>query len=228
MLTRGKVALIAAVVVGVGVSGVAAAVPIRSAIANAEGCEAVTAYLEENGAVQTVGDGPTRVTVLGDSYSAGDGLVTAGGTRDERWVNVYAETAGATVTLDAVGMTGFVNGGFCGGQEYTSRAATLAAPADMVIVQGGVNDWQASPADVRDAAADLLDAVPDGTPVVVVGPATTPERGALPDIDAALEDAAVEHGACYVSALDWDLPMLPDGLHMTAAGHAEYAAHIAG
>ena len=197
---------------------------VRDNIRDQNNCQAVQRFIQSSGEVIQVSEGAPLVAVLGDSYSAGDVLDD----RADGWVYQLGEQAGADVRVAGVGMTGYTNGGYCGGQEFANRVdSLLALDPNTLILQGGVNDWEADPADIQAAAADLLAKTEGVERVVMVGPTDAPQRDNLAGVDRALAATATEHGAQYVSALGWDLEFLPDDLHLTPAGHAEYAANVA-
>lgn len=219
-----KFAVSAVLVIGLGVTGAVAYDPARAAWQNFRMCQAQSEVIERDGAVVHLTDGSPQTVVLGDSYTAGDGLTSL----DDRWAEHLGYAQGWSVDVDGVGSTGFLNGGACGDKQFSARLdGVLAAGPDVLIIQGGVNDWQQSPADVRAAASDLLDRAKDVPRVVVVGPAPAPSRGDLAAVDDALAAAAESSQREYISALGWDLEFLPDRLHMTPAGHAEYADRVA-
>jgi acyl-CoA thioesterase I len=59
--------------------------------------------------------------------------------------------------------------------------------------------------------------------VVVVGPAAAPSRAAaVVRVGVQLRELTAEAGWQYVDASGWDLPYLPDRLHLTAAGHTAF------
>lgn len=190
--------------------------------ASSQACEAVTQYLAEAGTVQTVGSGTLRVTVLGDSYVAGDGLPD----RSLRWANELAELMDATVTIDAIGGSGYVNGG-CTDEPFTTRAHILNESADIVLVAGGLNDTGASAADFLAAVDETLRDIRSTATVYVVGPTHTPTHGPVLWMDRVLESAASAHSVGYIRTLAWRLPYLGDGVHLTVGGHRLYAHNIA-
>lgn len=203
-------ALVAALVVAAAVAG---AWLWKRESKQAVACEVVTADAEAGKAFVTIRE-PVRVAVLGDSYTAGQWL--------ENQRDGWAFQVGDLVA--GVGGTGYVNGGFCGDGTYAERiAAVVDANPETLVIQGGLND---TGKDVTDAADDLLAMVPDEVRVVVVGPVDAPERDDEADVDATLSTVAGQHGAEYVSALDWDLPFLDDGLHLTEAGHLLFAENV--
>ncbi|MBT2585626.1 SGNH/GDSL hydrolase family protein [Arthrobacter sp. ISL-95] len=194
------------------------------ASSNERNCAAVSGWLETRGDFAVAGVGGKRVAVLGDSYTAGEKLQD----RSAGWVFDLAHDQGWTLYADGIGNTGFTGEGFCGGQAFSSRTGPILDLApELAIVQGGLNDTAANSADVEAAASALLEDLKSVHDVVLVGPVRAPARQGIETVDSALATAAGHHGRRYVSALDWDLPFLPDNLHLTEDGHARYAKLLA-
>lgn len=217
--------VIAVAVAAVVLVGAAAAAVSLTRPAEPPGCDDIRAYQERYGAVETLGDGADTVAVLGDSYAAGDELSDRG----DRWTDALAALdEGLTVRVDAVPFTGYVNRGGCGPHAFGDRVdrATRAAADGTLIVQGGLNDVFADRDTLRRQAARVLDAAADAGRVIVVGPMDVPGREGEARVDAVLADAARERGLTYVSALEWDLPVGADRIHLTADGHRAYAERI--
>ena len=210
---RGALAAVAGIALVGG--GVFAANEIKDNIAQSQRCESVKAFVP----VKKISDAEPQVAILGDSYTAGDGLAD----RTKGWAyQVGTDLAG-------VGGTGFVNGGYCGDHTYLERWDTvLATSPGTLIIQGGLNDW-GSAEKVADAALAVIDRADDTVPrVVIVGPPDVPGRDGEDKVDTALHAAAATMNAEYVSALGWDdLEYLPDETHLTEAGHAAFAARVA-
>lgn len=211
----------------VAVAGVAgfAALEVRDNTREQQNCAAIQNHIKAVGELVKVSDGTHHIAVIGDSYSAGDVLAD----RKDAWTHDLGALTGASVTVAGVGMTGYTNGGYCDGQEFRQRVGKLTAlKPDTLIVQGGVNDWEADAESVTVAAREILH-MADGVPnVVLVGPTKAPSRENLEAIDAALAKAVEGSGRTYVSALGWDdLEFLPDRLHLTPAGHDTFAKHVA-
>ena len=162
-----------------------------------------------------------RVVVIGDSYSVGLGL-------DEPDASWPSRLPGR------VHVDGFSGSGFsqrasgCGQVSFADRAtAAVAAGADLVIVEGGLNDADRTDTEIREGFRALVRAVGD-VPLLVVGPPPAPARaGEVPRVDALLAGLAASHDAAYLSMADADLPYLPDGLHLTEAGHVEFGDAVA-
>lgn len=156
------------------------------------------------------------VAVLGDSYTAGDGLAD----RKQGWAyKIGSDLAG-------VGGTGFVNGGSCGNHTYGERLdAVLALNPETLIIQGGLNDSRSS-GKVADAAFSVLDRAKNVPNVVLVGPPNVLGRAGEEEVDAGLRAAATAANVEYISALSWDLEYLQDATHLTSTGHADFAANV--
>ena len=193
--------------------GTAAAVQVKDNVTNGQRCDAIQSRITETGEV-VQGRGAAGVVALGDSYTAGDWLED----RSQGWAYaVAADVAG-------VGMTGYTNGGYCGGDSFSERLSTVTdLHPSTLIIQGGLNDSEASAANIEEAASDLLEDVAGIETVVLVGPTNAPAKSDLEKVDRALAAAAADHQREYVSTLGWDLEFLPDRLHLTPAGHAEFA-----
>ncbi|WP_188111387.1 SGNH/GDSL hydrolase family protein [Nocardioides antri] len=158
--------------------------------------------------------------VIGDSYSVGLGVGAA-----ESW---------PTRLPGRVRVGGFSGSGFsrgaspCGDVSYAARAARDLPESEIVVVEGGLNDFDQPAAAVEDGFERLLARLDDRR-VLVVGPAPAPERAAaVPAVDALLADLAREHGVGYLSMAEADLPYLDDGLHLTVEGHRQFGDLVAG
>lgn len=163
-----------------------------------------------------------RVVVLGDSWSAGLGLADPA----RSWPSRLS---------GRVHVAGFSGSGFsalasrCGRVSFADRAGPAVAGADLVVVAGGLNDWDHSDSEVRAGFARLMRVLrAAGVPrVVVVGPASAPSRVArVPHVDALLADLSEQYAVGYVSTVDLDLDYLDDGLHLTATGHRTFGDQV--
>jgi acyl-CoA thioesterase-1 len=165
-----------------------------------------------------------RVVVIGDSWSVGLGLAKPGGSWPSR--------------LDGrVHVAGFSGSGFsalaspCGRVSFADRAGAVVAGADLVVVEGGLNDWDHTDSEIRAGYARLMRVIraADVARVVVVGPASAPSRAArIPHVDALLADLSEQYGVAYVSTVGLDLDYLDDRLHLTAAGHRAFGDAVSG
>lgn len=159
------------------------------------------------------------VVVVGDSWSVGLGLDQLGSSWPSRLPG-------------RVSVEGFSGSGFsrtaspCGDESFGTRAASVPA-AGLVVVAGGLNDFDRSTTAITLGFGRLLAAL-EGRDVVVVGPATAPSRAAeVPRVDRLLARLAADSGIPYVATSDLRLPYLPDRLHLTAEGHATFGDAVA-
>jgi acyl-CoA thioesterase-1 len=162
-----------------------------------------------------------RVVVIGDSYSAGLGLAAPG--------DSWPTRLDGTVHVAGFSGSGFsVGASACPGVSFGARATdAVARGADLVVVEGGLNDHD-QPADAIREGFDQLLAKLRGHRVVIVGPPTAPARAAaVPRVDALLEELAKQYDAAYVRTSGWTLPYLDDRLHLTPAGHRAFGDRVA-
>jgi len=164
------------------------------------------------------GDG-SPVLVIGDSWSVGLGQDDLG--------RSWAARLPGRVTV-----AGFSGSGFsrtaspCGDESFGTRA--LEAPLEgLVVVEGGLNDYDRSTTAITLGFARLMQSL-EGHRVVVVGPATAPSRAhAVPRVDRLLARLAADSGVPYVATSDLRLPYLPDRLHLTPEGHEIFGDAVA-
>lgn len=188
----------------------------RALGADVSTCERFTTDSAER-ARQVTGRGE-RVVVIGDSWSAGLGL--------DRPARSWPSRLSGRVHVAGFSGSGFSAGASpCRRVSFADRAAAAVSGADLVVVEGGLNDFDQPDADIRAGFTRLmrvLKAAPVGR-VVVVGPAAAPSRKSkVPHVDALLARLSEEHGVGYVSTVDLDLGYLDDRLHLTEAGHRAY------
>ena len=200
-------ALVAALVA----SGVLAA---RARGAGPAKCEKFAAASVKRAAMVT-GSGE-RVVVVGDSWSAGLGL--------DDPVRSWPSRLPGRIHVAGFSGTGFSeHASPCGRVSFADRApAALKGGADLVIVEGGLNDYDRSRAEIKAGFVRVMRAAaPYRT--VVVGPATAPARAAkVPRVDRLLAHLAQQYGVPYVSTVDLKLTYLDDRLHLTPAGHRAF------
>jgi acyl-CoA thioesterase-1 len=190
----------------------------RARAASASPCERfAAASVMRAEAVTGSGD---RVLVIGDSYSAGLGL-------DDPVSSWPSRLAGRAH------VAGFSGSGFsrhasnCADVSFATRARDAVRPGDLVVVEGGLNDYDQPSADIRAGFDRLMTAV-RGHRVVVVGPPSAPSRArAVPRVDGLLADLSEQYGAAYVRTSGWSLPYLDDRLHLTPAGHRTFGDAVA-
>jgi len=171
-------------------------------------------------ASQVTGSGE-RVVVIGDSWSAGLGL--------DRPVQSWPARLSGRIHVAGFSGSGFsAHASRCGRVSFADRApASLEGGADLVVIEGGLNDFDRSRAEIKAGFVRVLRAA-SAYPVVVVGPATAPSRAAaVPRVDRLLRHLSEKYGVPYVSTVDLDLPYLPDGLHPTQTGHRLFGDAVA-
>jgi len=171
-------------------------------------------------AQQVTGSG-ARVVVIGDSWSAGLGL--------DRPVQSWPSRLPGRIHVAGFSGSGFsARASRCGRVSFADRApAALKDGADLVVVEGGLNDFDRSRAEIKAGFVRVLRTA-SAYRVVVVGPATAPSRAsAVPRVDRLLRHLSERYGVPYVSTADLDLPYLDDELHLTAAGHQAFGDAVA-
>lgn len=223
ILKRSSVIVSAAIGLALVGGGVMAAKTVRDNITAQQACSAIQA--EKAAGLVHAGEGKEPVVILGDSYAASEYLDQ----RTDGWAYKLAAAERWGALVAGIGGTGFVNQGPCGTDVFANRMPkALAAKPNVLVIQGGLNDFKATPQDTEMAARMLLDQAKTVKKIIVVGPANAPARAeTLPEIDAALKRAAESKGAKYVSALGWDLEFQADRLHLTPAGHTKFATKVA-
>jgi acyl-CoA thioesterase-1 len=162
-----------------------------------------------------------RVVVIGDSWSAGLGLADP----SRSWpVRLPGQ-----VYVDGFSGSGFsAHASPCGPVSYAQRApADLRAGADLVVVEGGLNDYDQSSAAITDGFRRLMTAL-HGEHVVVVGPPMAPLRAArVPRVDRLLRSLSSAAGVPYLSTVGLRLAYQPDRLHPTQAGADAFGDAVA-
>ncbi|ABL83333.1 MULTISPECIES: SGNH/GDSL hydrolase family protein [unclassified Nocardioides] len=187
--------------------------------ADADRCRAFTADSVAR-AAQVSGSGD-RVVVIGDSWSAGLGL-------DRPAASWPSRLPGAVHVAGFSGSGFSVHASACAGVSFADRApAALRGGADLVVVEGGLNDYDRPDSEIRAGFARLMTAL-DGQRVVVVGPASAPSRAAaVPHVDALLASLSDWYGVPYIRTSGLRLDYLGDRLHLTLAGHDAFGDYVA-
>lgn len=177
-----------------------------------------------------------RMYVIGDSWSAGlhaDPRHTL--------MQVAGASLGWNVAVNANSGTGYLNAPH-GRPSYVSSARALPAGtrADVVVVQGGSNDHDATAAELDGAVDQTVAALQHTLPrarVVLLGPGADPWplTPAQLAIDAALGAEAHRLHVTYISMIDehWltaknvDTIIDPQTHHPTVAGHRALGHRLA-
>ena len=143
---------------------------------------------------------------VGDSYTLGTGASTP----NNSWAQLVADGYGWDATFEAVGGTGFTWGGGADGGAGDTINERLQRVVDageiepeVVVLQGGQNDWRASPIELRTAvmkaAAISKQAWPDAD-VILFGPAAPQPLGkSIERMDTAVEGGALSAGAYSIN-----------------------------
>jgi acyl-CoA thioesterase I len=191
------------------------AAPGDAEASQAARCRDIRAASEERRAFAGHEAGP-RVAVIGDSWSQGSDLVDPTASWPSR--------LHGSVVVDGFGGSGFtVEASPCRDVAFPFRVdRALATDPDLVVVQGGLNDFDVSATVVRQGVEQTLRRL-EGHRVVVVGPAAAPRRASgAARVDAVLRQVTAAAGVPYVSTSEWELDYLPDRLHLTPEGHAAF------
>ena len=202
-----------------GIVSVVMTVSSHAAPTVAESCRAI-AIASAVRRAEVTGTGPT-VAVIGDSYAQGRGLA------DPR--QSWPSRLPGRVVVDGFSGSGFSDAASpCAGEGYQHRvAAALALHPSLVVLEGGLNEYDVPDSEIRSGLDKALAALA-GHRVVVVGPPPAPSRAAqVPRVDRLLQRLTRRHGVPYVDASTWQLSYLPDRLHLTAAGHAAFGDRVA-
>lgn len=159
------------------------------------------------------------VTVIGDSWTVGLGLSDLGSS--------WPSTLPARVSVAGFSGSGFSRyASHCGDRAFATRVSATRG-ADLVIVAGGLNDFDQPTDDIRAGFRSLISSL-DSRPVVVVGPASAPSRAsAVERVSSTLAALSEAYGVPYIDTSSWALSYLPDRLHLTAAGHSAYGQRVA-
>jgi acyl-CoA thioesterase-1 len=191
------------------------AAPGDAEASQAERCRDIRTASEERRAVVAREPGP-RIAVIGDSWSQGTDLADPAGSWPSRLQG--------TVVVDGFGGSGFtIAASPCRDVAFPLRVdRALATGPDLVVVQGGLNDFDVSDSVVRQGVEQTLRRL-EGQQVVVVGPAAAPRRAAgAARVDALLAQATADAGVPYIRTSGWELEYLSDRLHLTPEGHAAF------
>lgn len=180
-----------------------------------------------------------RLLILGDSYTLG----TNAQPRTEGYAFVLAKTLGWANEIDGVGGTGFTWGGGeqgTDGNDYISRINRRAAAGgfipNVLLLQGGQNDYRAFPEEVSAKVAETIMVARAAWPdvqIVVMGPSQPMPGGALLQrVSTPIGRAALAQRAPFINPLGakWftnenSAQYYGDanGSHLNSEGHAYVA-----
>ncbi|MCX6400794.1 MAG: SGNH/GDSL hydrolase family protein [Propionibacteriales bacterium] len=182
-------------------------------------CGTTSARAEKRAALVT-GSG-AEVLVIGDSYSVGAGV---------RGRDSWPVRLPGRIAVDGFSGSGYsVGASGCGDVSFASRAARSLRPTtDLVVVEGGLNDFDQPLADIEAGFARLMETL-GNTPVLVVGPPPAPDRpfSSVAAVDATLARLAAANGTPYLSMLGVELTYLDDDLHPDPPGHRVFGDLVA-
>lgn len=182
------------------------------------------------------------VLIVGDSFSEGVGASKP----DAGWARTASDALSWHATIDAIGGTGFTKGNASDGRIGLAFADRIEAHAasgaeyDVIVLQGGLNDFLAPHREEVVATVKAVEAARERWPdaaIVVFGPLEPLELGVQRSarLDA-IREGAEEAGATFI---DPELPApwinernsvrfdAGDGLHLNDAGYAFIAARFA-
>jgi len=179
------------------------------------------------------------------AYFFGDSLMAGTGASPRRPVmaRMAAARLGWDVEVDAWGGTGYTTGGARPAYVDRLRApGALSGTYDVVLVEGGTNDWRSAgdPDAVRAAVEDVVDEVRRRQPqaqIVLMGAYDPPASGAVRPgravVDDVVQEVAEAEGLAFFSPLSggWaqDQPptfLHPDRLHPNDEGYAVMGARL--
>ncbi|KQM81187.1 SGNH/GDSL hydrolase family protein [Agromyces sp. Leaf222] len=182
-----------------------------------------------------------RALIVGDSFTEGYGATSA----SANWATIAASSLGWRATIDGVGGTGFTKTTATDGSTDVGFRQRLLAEArtgsdyDLIVLQGGLNDLEATAEAEYTAVQQAVRAArtqwPDAV-VVVFGPAEPIAQGTARLVHlATIRTASESAGAVFIdpsSPRAWiternsDLLDLGDGLHLNDSGYAYLAARF--
>jgi lysophospholipase L1-like esterase len=177
-----------------------------------------------------------RVAFFGDSWTSGKSASAGNG-----YARVVGRALGWTVTVVPGGSgTGYVHTYYPERVVYPTRAASLAPiRADLVVLQGGLNDRSVPLVDFATEVkrtAKLLRQKSGNAPIVMIGPAPYTGRttAALTTIDDQERAVAKQLGIHYISPLrqQWINPtnvasiIDPKTEHPSTVGHAYFGGRV--
>lgn len=184
--------------------------------------------------ISRLGAGPA-FAVLGDSYAAAAGAsdMTKG------WVVQFARAMCWNLMENAAQPgTGYTTGGRPGTAPFANRVASVIdAKPSIVFVEGGGNDYLATPDDLYAAATDVFAQIRNGlgdqVQIVAIGPTWTPNKNPeeLVRTSGAIAAAAADSGVTFIDpfAEFWTVDpayFVADGYHLNDSGYAQFTNRL--
>ncbi|MBT2517799.1 SGNH/GDSL hydrolase family protein [Streptomyces sp. ISL-90] len=180
------------------------------------------------------------VLIIGDSFTEAYGASSA----DAGWASIAVGTLGWSATIDGVGGTGFTEDLATDGRVGVDFGPRLEAHArngeqyDVIVLQGGLNDWAADSAVESDKVRATIETARREWPsaaVIVFGPTAPPASDHRLRNLTTIRTAAIASGATFIdpseprrwiNAGNTDRFDVGDGLHLNDAGYAYLAARF--
>jgi lysophospholipase L1-like esterase len=180
------------------------------------------------------GDGRPSVTFIGDSWAVG-----VGATGQRGYAVLTGEQLGWTYDVLGVSGSGYTQGGAAGITFGQRIDAAVATDADVIVVQGSLNERNSTPSALAAAARTTLERLrreaDPHTKVLVVGSTYAPGTpdGTIDWINDAIAGAATQVGLSFIdpTAEHWidatDPTLWFDVNHPDDAGYRLVADHLA-
>jgi lysophospholipase L1-like esterase len=179
-------------------------------------------------------DGRPSVTFIGDSWAVG-----VGATGERGYAVLTGEQLGWTYDVLGVSGSGYTQGGAAGITFGQRVDAAVATDADVIVVQGSLNERNSTPPALASAARTTLERLrreaDPHTKILVVGSTYAPGTpdGTIDWINDAIGGAAAQVGLQFVdpTAEHWidatDPTLWSDVNHPDDAGYQVVADHLA-
>lgn len=189
----------------------------------ADRCAAIAAASDARAHIVTGSGAP--VVVIGDSWSTGHGIANVA----RSWPSLLP---------GRVEVYGFDGSGFaeraspCPGEAFADRIPASVATASLVVLEGGLNDYDQPAGAIRSGfrrtLLGLAELHVDPSRVVALGPPRAPARAAGAErVGRILRDECERSAVRYVATGDLRLDYLRDRLHLTLRGHREFGDAVA-
>ncbi|MGH3350253.1 MAG: SGNH/GDSL hydrolase family protein [Nocardioides sp.] len=163
-----------------------------------------------------------RIVVIGDSWAAGYGLDDPG----KSWP-AYLD---GQVRVSGFAGTGYARSSMerCGPISFGERAADAVRPgADLVVLEGGINDAHREVEEAEKGFRETLDALKGHDVVVLSAPRVSTRAAAIKGVNRMLKRVSAEYGVTYINVFDLELPYQDDKTHLTESGHVQFGETVA-